>query len=112
MEHYTLTTIIFAPLVGAAVVIALPRERVALIKNVALFWSLVTLAAALYVLWQFAVQPDVATASQMFEEQRPWISTFIRVDYHLWVDGLSLPLVILTALLTTLSIVYSWAVTE
>jgi NADH-quinone oxidoreductase subunit M len=112
MEHFTLTTIIFAPLAGAVMVFALPRERVALIKNVALLWSLVPLGASLYVLWQFGVQTESAAASRMFEERTPWISTFIRVNYHLWVDGLSLPLVTLTALLTTLSILYSWPLKE
>jgi NADH-quinone oxidoreductase subunit M len=112
MGYATLSIIVLSPLLGALVLFALPREKPELIKTVALLWSLVPLAASLYVLWQFAVQPDVATASRLFEENVPWISTFITVNYHLWVDGLSLPLVILTALLTTLCIIYSWKLEE
>src|SRR5262249_21122504 len=97
-----------APLLGAVLLMALPREKPGLIKGMALFWSLVPLAASLYLLWQFAVQPSVAAATRMFEVDAPWITTFIKVDYHLWIDGLSLPLVILTTLLTTLCIIYSW----
>ncbi|MDQ6747280.1 MAG: NADH-quinone oxidoreductase subunit M, partial [Candidatus Dormibacteraeota bacterium] len=42
-----------------------------------------------------------------FEERVPWIPS-LGASYHLAVDGLSLPLVLLTALLTCLVLIYSW----
>ena len=46
-----------------------------------------------------------------FEVHAPWIPT-LGASYHLAVDGLSLPLVLLSALLTFLAIVYSWNVPD
>jgi NADH-quinone oxidoreductase subunit M len=112
MDAWILTTIIFAPLLGALHVFALPREKPGMIKSVSLAWSLIPLFASLYVLWQFAVYPSVARAAALFEVNVPWITTFIQVNYHLWVDGLSLPLVILTTLLTTLCMIYSWTMED
>jgi NADH-quinone oxidoreductase subunit M len=112
MDSSILNILVLAPLLGAAMLMALPRERPGLIKGVALAWSLVPLAASLYLLWQFGVQPSIAAASRLFEVDAPWISTFIDVHYHLWIDGLSLPLVILTTLLTTLCIIYSWGLSD
>jgi len=108
MDSYILSIIIFAPLLGALMVFALPREQPDLIKRVTLAWTLAPLAASLYVLQQFAALPSVAAGAERFEVSVPWITTFIPVNYHLWVDGLSLPLVVLTALLTTICVIYSW----
>jgi NADH-quinone oxidoreductase subunit M len=95
-----LTLITFLPLVGTIIVMALNDD--ATIKRVALGWSLVPLALASY-LW-FAY--DAAAGGLQFEFIRPWIPSF-GVNYHVGVDGFSVPLIWLTALLTTISLWYS-----
>jgi len=46
-----------------------------------------------------------------FEEIYDWIPA-LGVRFHIGADGLSIPLIFLTALLTTLSILYSFIITE
>ena len=46
-----------------------------------------------------------------FEQRATWIPT-LGASYHLAVDGLSLPLVLLSALLTFLAVIYSWNITD
>ena len=52
---------------------------------------------------------DVTTAEMQFVERAAWIARF-NAYYHLGVDGISLPLVLLTALLTPLVVIAGWQV--
>lgn len=101
-----LSLILWLPLAGAVVLLFIPRERVDTIRLVALATTLVTFGVSVGAMLAF----DRPHAGAMqFVEQRPWIPS-IGVSYHLGVDGLSLPLVGLTTLLTLLCVVYSWRV--
>jgi NADH-quinone oxidoreductase subunit M len=95
-----LTLITFLPLVGMGVVLALRDD--ARIKQLALGWSLVPLALATYLWFMY----DSASGGLQFEFLREWIPSF-GVNYHVGVDGFSVPLIWLTALLTTISLWYS-----
>lgn len=101
-----LTTIIFLPLVGAAVTALLPRKRPDLPKWVALGFALVDLALAGYALLTF----DVGAGYQ-FKEVYAWVPE-AGINYHLAVDGISMPLLALSALLTVLAIGASWNVED
>ncbi|MCL5074650.1 MAG: NADH-quinone oxidoreductase subunit M [Chloroflexi bacterium] len=98
-----LSLIIFLPLVGAIMIAILPKESGRAIKLTAAGFSLACLLLALLLFAQF----DVSHSGPQFVEKSPWIPTF-GVSYFLGVDGLSLPLVLLTALLTFLSVLASW----
>ncbi len=101
-----LSLILWLPLAGAVVLLFVPRERVETIRLVAFATSLVTFGVSLGAILAF----DRSHAGVMqFVEQRPWIPS-IGASYHLGVDGLSLPLVVLTTLLTLLCVIYSWRV--
>ncbi|HET8679385.1 MAG TPA: NADH-quinone oxidoreductase subunit M, partial [bacterium] len=59
-------------------------------------------------LWLFGPF-EIGKTGMQLEERYLWIPG-IGINYHLGIDGLSLPLIILTTLLTVLSIVYSWRI--
>ncbi len=112
-----LTAITFLPVIGAIVVLFLPNDRA--IKTFSIAWSLIPLvlsilAWAIFSTWPgFTMFPSgcsstINAASQRFYlgECVPWISS-LGVNYHLGVDGISIPLVFLTTLLTTVSLYYS-----
>jgi NADH-quinone oxidoreductase subunit M len=118
-----LTAVTFLPLVGAILVLVMPSDRAA--KTLAIFWSLLPLILAT-IAWVYmpVLQPpyhflynacgtaiDSASATYAWGECVPWISV-LNVNYHLGVDGISMPLVWLTALLTTLGVFYSASVIE
>src|SRR5690349_14997244 len=99
-----LSVVTFLPLVGALFV-ALLAEDEAGIRNarwVALWTTLVTFLISLILIWRF----DPASADFQFVEQATWLATGIR--YHMGVDGISLPFVILTTGLMPLCILASW----
>jgi len=96
----TLTT--FAPLIGGGIVLLLPKTADKTIKVVSLLASLVSLFLAVSIWRQF--QPD---AGMMFVERHTWIPT-LHVDYHVGVDGLSVTMVLLTALITPLALLAHW----
>jgi len=99
-----LSLITFIPLAGGLLILLLPKTNHALMKNVALLASAASFALSLVLVAGYRVG-----GGMQFQEVYRWIPT-INVHYHLGVDGLSLPLLVLTALLSLLSIVYSWRI--
>jgi NADH-quinone oxidoreductase subunit M len=102
-----LSLITFLPLVGAVIVLCLPRERYDQIRWTSLLVSLFPLGLSI-ALWAGL---DPSKTGFQFVEQAPWI-TAVGINYHLGVDGISVPMVFLTALLTTLAILYSFIITD
>jgi NADH-quinone oxidoreductase subunit M len=99
----SLTT--FLPLAGALFIMALRGEDEAVKRNarwIALWTTLVTLAVSLLLVLQF----DPGSAEFQFVEKAPWLGAAI--GYHMGVDGISLPFVILTAGLMPICIIASW----
>ncbi len=100
-----LSVIAFLPLAGALLIAALPSHGEAEERNVrwiALWVTLVTFAIALYLTWRF----DPKSADFQFEEKYRWLEGTI--IYHMGVDGISLPFVVLTTGLMPICIVASW----
>jgi NADH-quinone oxidoreductase subunit M len=97
-----LSWITFVPLIGAAVVALLPKSNDRAIKIVALLASLVSLGLTVKMFLGF----DPAKGL-MFEERFVWIR-LLHVDYRLAVDGLSITMVLLTAIITPLALLAHW----
>jgi NADH-quinone oxidoreductase subunit M len=100
-----LSVTIFLPLLGALFIAALRGEDEAVKRNarwVALWTTLVTLAVSLVLVWRF----DPSSPEFQFIEKRPWLAGAI--SYHVGVDGISLPFVILTTALMPICILASW----
>ena len=95
----------FLPLAGALFIMMLGSESEAEKRNarwVALWTTLITFAISLVLVWRF----DAGSAEFQFIERRPWLAGTI--NYHMGVDGISLPFVILTTALMPLCIIASW----
>ena len=105
MDFNYLTTIIFLPAVGAILIAFLPGLSEKLIKRLAALFTLVPLALSIYLFTIF----DRTAGGIQFEEKISWIPA-INAHYHLGVDGLSLPLVILMAFLGFLVVLISWKI--
>jgi NADH-quinone oxidoreductase subunit M len=103
-DDWLLTLAVFTPLVGVVAIGLIPRANEQLHKVVALGTSLVTLLWGLLILTRFDF--DNTKAAQL-EVYRSWIDV-INSHYHVFVDGISLPLLILSMFITVLCIIYSW----
>jgi len=102
MNFPFLTLITFIPLLGAVVVALMPGKHERALKLVAVLFSVPSLALAL-IAWLLSAQ---AAGEMQLLEEAVWIPT-LNAYYRVGVDGISLPLVFLTTLLTTLSLFYS-----
>jgi NADH-quinone oxidoreductase subunit M len=97
-----LTALILVPAVGALAVALVPNARAELHRGVALMFSVATGALAVYLLAAF----DKADAGYQFETNRSWISDF-GISWHVGVDGISLFLIVLTAVLFPIALLGS-----
>jgi NADH-quinone oxidoreductase subunit M len=97
-----LTALILVPAVGALAVALVPNARAELHRGVALMFSVAAGALAVYLLAAF----DKADAGYQFETNRSWISDF-GISWHVGVDGISLFLVVLTAVLFPIALLGS-----
>ncbi|HSJ71223.1 MAG TPA: NADH-quinone oxidoreductase subunit M [Acidimicrobiia bacterium] len=101
-----LSLIVFLPVIGSVVLLAIPKAKETAIKWTALAFSVVALALSV----MLAVNFDYSAAdTYQFGTaiDTTWIEA-INANYHIGVDGISLSLVVLAAIITTLSIIYSW----
>lgn len=99
-----LTWIVFLPLLGVLAVSLVPKDRGELARLVALAVTGIDLALAVAMFAGF----DPAGGLQ-FVERFTWIEQ-ANIQYFLGVDGISMPLVALSALLTFLAVLASWKV--
>src|SRR6476661_6265012 len=105
--HGLLSILIWLPIAAGLVVLALGDRNIAAGRWVSLLASIATLILSLPLLSHF----DTNTASMQFVEHLSWISRF-NAYYGLGVDGISLPLVVLTAFMTIPVIIAGWNVIE
>ena len=98
-----LTAMIFIPLIGMVVLLLLPQKNEELIKRVALAITFVPLLLAVFLFTQY----NRSISGLQFEYDIDWISAF-NIRYHVGIDGLSVTLLLLTALLGPICVLASW----
>jgi NADH-quinone oxidoreductase subunit M len=99
-----LTIAVFLPLAGVLAILFVPRDDEDTIKGLGILTAAATLAASIYVLARFDF--DQAEKLQFFVDEE-WIE-FIRSNYTIGIDGISLPLFVLTSFITFVVLVYTW----
>ena len=102
----TISLAIWVPIVFGAAVLAVGNDRnPAAARWTALAGSVLGLLACVPLWTGF----DLNSAGMQFEEMAPWIARF-NVNYHLGVDGISMPLILLNSFMTILVVVAHWEV--
>lgn len=101
-----LSLMIFVPLL-AIVLIFLARDQEGMGPKIAMFASMVSLGAGVWSLFGY----DPGNPGYQFVEYVPWFPQ-LGIYYHLGVDGLSYPLVLLTVFLTPVVVGFSMAKRE
>jgi NADH-quinone oxidoreductase subunit M len=103
-DSWGLTLAIFLPVVGMVVMLLVPRAQEQAVKGIALITTGATLAVTIAMAADFDYDK---TGSLQFEVNRGWIDV-INSRYHIGIDGIALPLLLLSALVTFLCVIYSW----
>ena len=106
MPH-PLSILIWLPIVAGLGILLLGDRHIVTGRWLALIASLATLALTVPLWAHF----DTATAALQFPEKLPWIPRF-QAYYALGIDGISLPLIVLTAFMTVPVVIAGWTVIE
>ncbi|MGB1714640.1 MAG: NADH-quinone oxidoreductase subunit M [Arenicellales bacterium] len=107
-NEHLLSLLIWFPVVGGILVLATGGDRRAMTARwLALGVAVITFALSVPLWTGF----NRSTADMQFVERSPWIERF-HIEYFLGVDGISVPLVLLTTILTIVVVVAGWKVIQ
>jgi NADH-quinone oxidoreductase subunit M len=102
-----LSLLTWLPVLGGIAVMLVGDSRASLARWLALGVAIAAFVASMPLYAGF----DTSTAALQFVERMPWIPS-LHSDYHLGVDGIALPLILLTTFSTILVIIAGWTVIE
>ena len=103
-----LSLVIWTPIIGGVLGLFFSKDEQAnSARWISLVFSVLTFVLAIPLYTMF----DTTTHQMQFVEMTPWISTF-DVNYHLGIDGISMPLILLTAFTTVIVVIAGWEVIE
>jgi len=103
-ETHILSWILFTPLIGAMVLLFMPREWDNAQRVIGNVFGMLGFVVSLPLIWRF----QIGTPGYQFRENHDWIPS-IGAHYSLGIDGISFLLVMLTTILGAISILSSWS---
>jgi len=112
-----LSLITFLPIIGMIIVLSLPKTRSTLVKSITILITGLQLVLALIILggYNYSLGGINDASSFQFIEKFRWIDITgfswigqIKIDYFLGIDGLSVPMVLLTAIISFVAAISSW----
>ncbi len=113
INSHVLSLMTFLPLLGAAVILCVPKGKDDLVRWIAAVASFlpVPLAGHLWFAYDRTLSGVNVATQFMFVEHYSWIPS-INVDYFMGADGISMPMLLLTALLSFLAVIGSFGITK
>jgi NADH-quinone oxidoreductase subunit M len=102
-DDWALTLAVFLPLVGAVVMMAIPKAEEGLHKLIALVTTVVTAGVGVAILADFDTKKD----GLQFGVDKRWIEV-LNSRYEIGIDGISLPLLLMSMAICVLVVLYSW----
>src|SRR5580692_10865712 len=105
-DNHILSTILFTPLVGAILMLFIPRERADLHRWMGNLFGFLGLLVSLPLIWRF--QSGAGAPQFQFVENANWIPS-VGAHFTLGIDGLSFLMVMLTTVLGAIAILSSWS---
>jgi NADH-quinone oxidoreductase subunit M len=106
LRGWGISIAVFGPVIGAAIMMVIPRKNEIVHKWLALGSSLVSVGFGIAMLVKFHTRHDAANPLQFLVDKK-WIDV-INSRYIVGLDGISMPLFLLTLLIVPLCIIYSW----
>ncbi len=102
-----LSILIWLPILGGLAILTISDQRAALARLLALLVSALVFVFSIFMLTAF----ESSSAAMQFSELSPWIAAF-DINYHLGVDGFSVPLIMLTTFFGVLVVIAGWEVIQ
>ncbi len=101
-----LSLVIWTPIIGGLfLLVSAKKDNASNTRFIALLISILTFLLSIPLYSDF----DTSTAVMQFSEMTPWISSF-NINYHLGIDGISMPLIVLTTFMTVIVVIAGWEV--
>jgi len=107
MQFPILSVIVFTPLVASLLILLIKPERKTEIRVAALAAALFALILSIWVYFTY----DKVAGGYQFKEMYNWMPT-LGIGYHVGVDGLSAPLVLLTGIVMVTGVLISWGIDD
>ncbi|MDX9991971.1 MAG: NADH-quinone oxidoreductase subunit M [Anaerolineales bacterium] len=107
MQFPILSVIVFTPLVASLIIFLMNGERKNEIRVTALAAAVFALVLSIWVYFSY----DQAAAGYQFVQKVDWLP-ILGISYHVGVDGISTPLVLLTGLVMFTGVLISWGIDD
>src|SRR5512140_1901463 len=107
MQFPILSVIVFTPLAAGLLILLFPKERKNEVRVTALAAGVISLLLSLWVYFSY----QVSAGGYQFLEKYDWLPS-LGISYHMGVDGISVPLVLLTGLVVVSGVLISWGVED
>ncbi len=107
MQFPILSVIVFTPLIAGMLILLLPAERKSEARVVALAAATFALFLSIWVYFSY----DATAGGYQFVEKIPWLPA-LGISYHVGVDGINTPLVLLTGIVMFTGVLISWKIDD
>jgi NADH-quinone oxidoreductase subunit M len=104
-----LSSLIYVPLIGMVIVMCLPKEAKGAVRWTSVGVSVIPMLVSFWLLWDYYFSHATSAALAYVEGPFEWIPS-LNVQYFLGADGISIPLLALTGLLSTISLLASFGI--
>ena len=111
MDSPLLSSLVFIPLLGMIAVMFLPKQNLSAIRCTATIFSIFPMLTSFWITWDYFVNHAGSAAMAYVEGPYSWIPS-LNIQYYMGVDGISVPMLFLTGLLSTLSLIASFGITN
>jgi NADH-quinone oxidoreductase subunit M len=107
MTFPILSVIVFTPIIAGMLILLFPAERKNEVRVTALAAATFALLLSVWVYFTY----DSNAAGYQFQESHNWLPT-LGIGYHVGVDGMSTPLVLLTGVVMFTGVLISWGIDD
>ena len=107
MQFPILSVIIFTPIITGMLILLIPGERKNEIRVTALAAAFIALALSTWVYFSY----NTAIGGYQFIEKFDWFPP-LGISYHVGVDGMSTPLLVLTGIVMFTGVLFSWNIDD
>jgi NADH-quinone oxidoreductase subunit M len=107
MQFPILSVIVFTPIIAGLLILLLPGERKTEIRSMALASATIALVLSLWAYFSY----DMQAAGYQFVEKYNWLP-ILGISFHVGIDGMSAPLVLLTGVVMFTGVLISWGIED
>ena len=107
MQFPILSVIVFTPIIAGLLILLIPAERKNEIRVAALAAGAIALILSLWLYFSY----DIQAGGYQFVEKYDWLPV-LGISYHVGVDGMNTPLVLLTGVVMFTGVLISWGIDD